>query len=199
MINSLVAFNWNNYRTKSSETNRWIIDFDDYSRFRFCKSLQLFQLSECSNIQIQTLLLQLIIGSPKSINLRNIYWHGFVQENEISSKWIEPLFCIENISLISIRFTYLLLYIILQIGPILNDKIVPDRPFISYERFTNHIFLPTGNSMSQDLMIYWFYFLDICCPNADTAIQLIQTSHLIDNGYKSLLISSIAYFYQRNE
>jgi hypothetical protein len=44
-----------------------------------------------------------------------------------------------------------------------------------------------------------FYFIDICCPNANTAIQLIQMSHLIDNGYKPLLISSIEYFYHQNE
>ena len=43
------------------------------------------------------------------------------------------------------------------------------------------------------------YFLDICCPNADAAIQLIEKSDLIDNGYKSLLISSMEYFYHRNE
>jgi len=35
-----------------------------------------------------TLLLQLVIGSPKSINLRNVYWHGFIQKNEISSKLV---------------------------------------------------------------------------------------------------------------
>ncbi|CAF3162351.1 unnamed protein product [Rotaria sp. Silwood2] len=75
-----------------------------------------------------TLLLQLLIGSPKSINLRNVYWHGFVQYNEVSPKFI-----------------YLLLYLILQIGPILNGKIIPERQFISFDRFINHSFLPTGN------------------------------------------------------
>ncbi|CAF4899339.1 unnamed protein product [Rotaria sp. Silwood1] len=113
-----------------------------------------------------TLLLQLLIGSPKSINLRNVYWHGFVQYNEVSPK-----------------FTYLLLYLILQIGPILNDKVIPERQLISFHRFINHTFLPT----------------DICCPNANIAIELIQNSHLIDNGYKPLLISSIDYFFHRNE
>ncbi|CAF0824251.1 unnamed protein product [Rotaria sordida] len=113
-----------------------------------------------------TLLLQLLIGSPKSINLRNVYWHGFVQYNEVSPK-----------------FTYFLLYLILQIEPILNGKVIPERQFISFDRFINHNFLPT----------------DICCPNADTAIKLIQNSHLIDNGYKPLLISSIDYFFHRNE
>ncbi|CAF3510753.1 unnamed protein product [Adineta steineri] len=113
-----------------------------------------------------TLLFQLLIGSPKSINLRNVYWHGFIQYNEISPK-----------------FTYLLLYLILRIGPIVNEKVIPERQFISYERFKNHNFLP----------------LDICCPNADTAIDIIKKNSLVDNGYKPLLISSINYFYNENE
>ena len=45
----------------------------------------------------------------------------------------------------SIRFTYLLLYLILQIGPILNGQLVPDRQFMSMDRFKNHTFIPTGN------------------------------------------------------
>ncbi|UJR22525.1 hypothetical protein I4U23_025574 [Adineta vaga] len=113
-----------------------------------------------------TIILQVLIGSPKSINLRNIYWHGFVQCHEISQK-----------------FTYLLLYIILQIGPIVQGKLVPERQFISFERFINHTFLPT----------------DLCCPNADIAIQLIENHPLIDNGYKPLMKSSIDYFYNQNE
>ena len=40
---------------------------------------------------------------------------------------------------------------------------------------------------------------DICCPNEDIAFKLIQNSRLIDNGYKPLLISSIDYFFHRNE
>ncbi|CAF4277485.1 unnamed protein product [Rotaria socialis] len=113
-----------------------------------------------------TLLFQLLIGSPKSINLRNVYWHGFIQYNEISPK-----------------FTYLLLYLMSCIGSILNGKVIPERQFISLDRFINHTFLPT----------------DMCCPNADRAIELIQNSHLIDNGYKRLLMSSIDYFFNRNE
>ncbi|CAF4377420.1 unnamed protein product, partial [Rotaria magnacalcarata] len=113
-----------------------------------------------------TLLFQLLIGSPKSINLRNVYWHGFIQYNEISPK-----------------FTYLLLYLMLRIGSILHGKVIPERQFISFDRFINHTFLST----------------DMCCPNADRAIELIQNSHLIDNGYKRLLMSSIDYFFNRNE
>ncbi|CAF0837554.1 unnamed protein product [Adineta ricciae] len=113
-----------------------------------------------------TLILQLIIGSPKSINLRNIYWHGFVQYNEVSPK-----------------FSYLLLYLLIQIGPIIDGKVVPDRPFISLERFANHTFLPA----------------DARCPNAETAIHLIENHPLIDSGFKPLLESSIDYIYSQNE
>ncbi|CAF1047244.1 unnamed protein product [Adineta ricciae] len=113
-----------------------------------------------------TMILQLIIGSPKSINLRNIYWHGFVQYNEVSPK-----------------FSYLLLYLLIQIGPIIDGKVVPDRPFISLERFANHTFLPA----------------DARCPNAETAIHLIENHPLIDSGFKPLLKSSIDYIYNQNE
>ncbi|CAF1652915.1 unnamed protein product, partial [Adineta ricciae] len=113
-----------------------------------------------------TMILQLIIGSPKSINLRNIYWHGFVQYNEVSPK-----------------FSYLLLYLLIQIGPIIDGKVVPDRPFISLERFANHTFLPA----------------DARCPNAETAIHLIENHPLIDSGFKPLLESSIDYIYSQNE
>ncbi len=78
------------------------------------------------------------------------------------------------------RFTYFLLYLILQIGPILNEKIIPERPLISFERFTN-------------------FSIDISCPNADKALKLIENSRLIDSGYKPLLISSINYFFQEKE
>ena len=47
------------------------------------------------------------------------------------------------------RFFYLLLYLLIQIGPIVDGKVVPDRPFIPLERFTNHTFLPAGKQQSS--------------------------------------------------
>ena len=88
----------------------------------------------------------------------------------------------DPILLILSRFTYLLLYIILQIGQILRDQLVPNRSFLTYDRFANRTFIPTSN-----------------CPTASLVIQSIENSHLIDHGYKSLLISSMNYFYDQNE
>lgn len=42
------------------------------------------------------------------------------------------------------RFTYLLLYLLLQIGPIVAGKTVPNRPLLSLERFKTQTFLPAG-------------------------------------------------------
>ena len=47
------------------------------------------------------------------------------------------------------RFSYLLLYLLIQIGPIIDGKVVPERPFISLERFANHTFLPAGKRQSS--------------------------------------------------
>ena len=67
---------------------------------------------------------------------------------------------------------------------------VVSSPYIQHRRYL----LPI------DITLYLsIYFIDICCPNADTAIHIIQNNHLIDNGYKPLLISSIEYFFDRNE
>jgi len=34
--------------------------------------------------------------------------------------------------------------LLLQIGPMIQGKTVPNRPLVSYERFVKHDFVPTG-------------------------------------------------------
>ncbi|CAF1568036.1 unnamed protein product, partial [Didymodactylos carnosus] len=110
---------------------------------------------------------RLLIGTPKSINLRNIYWHGFVQLNEVS-----------------IKYSYLLLYLLLQIGPILRLSHTVDiitRKYISLDKFNNN------NFKMPDLL-----------DNVDQITSIIAHSHIIDYGFKPLLKQSFDYYKQKN-
>ncbi|XP_077493297.1 endoplasmic reticulum membrane-associated RNA degradation protein-like isoform X3 [Amblyomma americanum] len=71
------------------------------------------------------LLLQVIVGPPQSLNLRNIVWHGFVRPEEVDS-----------------RYAYLLICIILSLGEHINQHCNPEihsqrqRKQFSLERHT---------------------------------------------------------------
>ncbi|KAK2185764.1 hypothetical protein NP493_223g04017 [Ridgeia piscesae] len=63
-----------------------------------CPSMlkDLLATSELQNIFGTTViqLLQLVIGRPKSLNLRNISWHGFVSPGEVPTHYVWLLLCI---------------------------------------------------------------------------------------------------------
>ena len=85
-------------------------------------------------------------------------------------------------------------------GALVKDQPVSKRSFISLERFAQHTFLPTGLVIaSQKESVLRDIALEICCPNAETGIRLIQRSELIDDGHKPLLISSVEYFFDQKE
>lgn len=76
------------------------------------------------------------------------------------------------------RFTFLLFYVILEIGPVVHGLKIPKRQNLTFER-----------SISVDFEI----------PNEIRALESVEKSELIDEGHKPLLKSSIDYFYRLNE
>jgi hypothetical protein len=86
----------------------------------------LLRLPELSQIigNNSIVLLQLLMGPPFSINIRNILWHGFVSDQDIDQ-----------------RFAYFLLCISVTIGFDLEDKfrnqILPQRPLIVFGQQLN--------------------------------------------------------------
>ncbi|XP_054933744.1 endoplasmic reticulum membrane-associated RNA degradation protein-like isoform X2 [Dermacentor andersoni] len=51
------------------------------------------QLHEVFGPELMTLL-QVIVGPPQSLNLRNVVWHGFVRSEEVDSRYAYLLICI---------------------------------------------------------------------------------------------------------
>jgi hypothetical protein len=77
------------------------------------------------------------------------------------------------------RFTYLLLYVTLLIGPVLDGRSIPSRTFL------------TIDGSFDGIESAWLEETD--------ALQLIEQSRLIDDGFKPLLRSSLTYFYEHHE
>ncbi|KAK3733011.1 hypothetical protein RRG08_002615 [Elysia crispata] len=127
---------------------------------------ELFEILGCVPIQI----LQVVIGPPISMNIRNIAWHGFLSEDELPR-----------------RYVYFLLLLMASIGKHLEYRGISPKTTL----YRDYISLNAIDKIDA-------HFIELSHQDLSLAEQIICKSWVVNDGNKNFFKTAFYLFWSEN-